>query len=80
MQNNENITKRRDLLASVIKQRTESLVKLKDEFSFHNREANRLQFTVEKLAIQNFEDQKKLEALEKEIFEIPTLSRNSILS
>jgi len=72
----DNLLGRRDLLSRVIKQREQSLEKLKTEFNNLQRESNRLQFTVEKLAIQNMEDKEKLNILEKEISEIPTLSRN----
>jgi len=72
----DNLLGRRDLLSRVIKQREQSLEKMKNEFNQLQRESNRLQFTVEKLAIQNMEDKKKLSELEKEISEIPTLSRS----
>ena len=69
------ITDRLNLLSRVIQQRTEMLEKLKNDYNYHNRECNRLQFTCEKLAVEIMADQQRLLEIKQQLSEIPTLSR-----
>lgn len=70
-----NLTDRCNLLSRVIKQRAESLDKLKDEFNEHTRKANSAEYRWQKLVQEDMRDRDRLKELEQELNNIPTLSR-----
>jgi endonuclease III len=70
-----NLTDRYITLQKAIKFEKETMERLAKDFNYHNHEANRIQFTVEKLRAQYDEKQARLKELEQELNNIPTLSR-----
>jgi hypothetical protein len=49
--------------------------RLMKDFRFHNHEANRIQFTIEKMRGECDKNMERLKEVEREIEEVPTLSR-----
>jgi len=69
------LTERIQLLERAIAYRQQLLENKTEEFNYHEKERDRLQFTCERLATENMKDKASLEELKRIKNENPVLAR-----
>jgi predicted transcriptional regulator len=68
----------RAILEKAIKFQKETMDRLMRDFRFHNHEANRIQFTIEKMRGECDKNMERLKEIEREIEQVPTLQRQLV--
>jgi predicted transcriptional regulator len=68
----------RAILEKAIKFQKETMDRLMKDFRFHNHEANRIQFTIEKMRGECDKNMERLKEIEREIEQVPTLQRQLV--
>jgi predicted transcriptional regulator len=68
----------RAILEKAIKFQKETMDRLMKDFRFHNHEANRIQFTIEKMRGECDKNMERLKEVEREIEQVPTLQRQLV--
>ena len=68
----------RKLLEDKINLTNSLIARKKKDFDYHSKEADEIQLAIEALIVEKWKDQESLKAVNEEISQIPTLSRNLI--
>jgi hypothetical protein len=74
-----NLSESRAILTKAIQFQKDTMDRLMKDFRFHNHEANRIQFTIEKMRGECDQNMERLKKLNDEIAEqVPTLQRQLV--
>jgi predicted transcriptional regulator len=73
-----NLSESRAILTKAIQFQKETMDRLMKDFRFHNHEANRIQFTIEKMRGECDKNMERLKEVEREIEQVPTLQRQLV--
>jgi DNA integrity scanning protein DisA with diadenylate cyclase activity len=73
-----NLSESRDILTKAIQFQKDTMDRLMKDFRFHNHEANRIQFTIEKMRGECDKNMERLKEVEREIEQVPTLQRQLV--
>jgi DNA integrity scanning protein DisA with diadenylate cyclase activity len=73
-----NLSESRDILTKAIRFQKDTMDRLMKDFRFHNHEANRIQFTIEKMRGECDQNMERLKEIEREIENVPTLQRQLV--
>jgi hypothetical protein len=68
----------RAILEKAIQFQKDTMDRLMKDFRFHNHEANRIQFTIEKMRGECDKNMERLKEVEREIEQVPTLQRQLV--
>jgi predicted transcriptional regulator len=73
-----NLSESRAILTKAIQFQKDTMDRLMKDFRFHNHEANRIQFTIEKMRGECDKNMERLKEIEREIEQVPTLQRQLV--
>jgi hypothetical protein len=73
-----NLSESRAILTKAIQFQKDTMDRLMKDFRFHNHEANRIQFTIEKMRGECDQNMERLKEIEREIEQVPTLQRQLV--
>jgi predicted transcriptional regulator len=73
-----NLSESRAILTKAIQFQKDTMDRLMKDFRFHNHEANRIQFTIEKMRGECDKNMERLKEIEREIENVPTLQRQLV--
>jgi DNA integrity scanning protein DisA with diadenylate cyclase activity len=73
-----NLSESRAILTKAIQFQKDTMDRLMKDFRFHNHEANRIQFTIEKMRGECDKNMERLKEVEREIEQVPTLQRQLV--
>jgi DNA integrity scanning protein DisA with diadenylate cyclase activity len=73
-----NLSESRAILTKAIQFQKDTMDRLMKDFRFHNHEANRIQFTIEKMRGECDQNMERLKEIEREIENVPTLQRQLV--
>jgi hypothetical protein len=73
-----NLSESRAILTKAIQFQKDTMDRLMKDFRFHNHEANRIQFTIEKMHGECDKNMERLKEVEREIEQVPTLQRQLV--
>jgi predicted transcriptional regulator len=73
-----NLSESRAILTKAVQFQKDTMDRLMKDFRFHNHEANRIQFTIEKMRGECDKNMERLKEVEREIEQVPTLQRQLV--